>query len=66
MREALDLLIKKEEEAAADDSDGAAVFLSDMTEEEFANYEYEETHGWKGFKNQIMSLGKDPNDTTDK
>jgi len=33
--------------------DGEAVFLSDMSEEEYDKYTHEETNGWKGFTKQL-------------
>lgn len=45
------------------EGDGSAVFLDDMTDAEFEQYQYEETHGWKGFINNIKNLGTE-HDTT--
>jgi len=33
--------------------DGGAVFLDDMTEEEFERYEYEQKHGWGSFLKRL-------------
>lgn len=35
---------------------GKAVFLSDGTPDEYAEYIEDEERGWKGFKNKIFNL----------
>jgi len=36
---------------------GKAVFLSDMTENEYEEYDHLENKGWKGFYKKIKNLG---------
>ena len=38
--------------------DGKAVFLSDMTEEEYQEYLHDEVNGWKKFNNKLSNLLK--------
>lgn len=37
---------------------GGAVYLSDMTEEEYDEYSHHITHGWEGFYTKVKNLGK--------
>lgn len=48
-----DALAKLEKE---NDGDGKAVYLSDMSEDEYDEYVHEEMNGWKGFNNTIKKL----------
>lgn len=47
----LDILEKQEKEAQGD---GRAVFLSDMTEDEYAEYKHMEVDGWRKFYRKIF------------
>lgn len=47
---------KQEEERLK--GDGKAVFLSDMTEEEYQEYVHNEVDGWKKFTNKVAKLFK--------
>lgn len=38
---------------------GRAVYLSDMTEEEYDEYSHHITHGWEGFYQRVKNLGHD-------
>lgn len=38
--------------------DGKAVFLSDMTEDEYIKYLEDEVNGWKKFNNKVSKLFK--------
>lgn len=45
------------------DGDGSGVFMPDMTDTEFEQYEREHTHGWKPFYDKL--LGRSPDATVD-
>lgn len=41
---------------------GKAVFLSDMTDEEFAIWEEDQVHGWAKFKKKVFNIKTTKND----
>lgn len=38
--------------------DGKAVFLSDMSDEEYAMWEEDQVHGWAKFKKKVFNITK--------
>jgi len=48
----------KEEKSDEPLGDGKAVFLSDMTEEEYEEYQHNVTNGWGGFNKKVKKIFK--------
>lgn len=41
-----------------EDGDGKAVFMTDMTDEEYAIHVIEEDHGWRTFYDKVLGRGE--------
>ncbi len=52
-----DSVVKEPPSKLEEIGDGGAVFISDATDEEFEEYEHNETHGWGKWK-EIMAIIK--------